>query len=167
MRSFQSMFVIAALVSAALAGTPLGTVASSGPVLLSGTQIAPSAVPSWPLVSGDEVATTSSPAVIRLRDRTIITLNENSRVRLLAEGSRTNLSLSQGSISFKLVSGTQVQIFALDRILRPQAGSEGMVSIRKGKVVTSSQWVSSNRAAPAIPRKPKSKGMSKPQPDVE
>jgi hypothetical protein len=155
-----AMLAVAVLVSSVLAGTPLGTIASSGPVQLSGSRISPSAVSSWPLVSGDEIVTTTSLALIRLQDRSTIALNKNSRAKLMNIGGTTRLQLSQGSASYKLTSGSQLQIYALDRLIRPQFGQSGTVSIESGSVLTAplaSSSATTNRTVAAAKPKPKPK----------
>jgi hypothetical protein len=164
-RSLQLMLAlfllaVAVWVSSVLAGTPLGTIASLGPVKLSGSQISPSAVSSWPVVSGDEIVTTTSLALIRLQDRSTITLNRNSQAKLVNVGGRTRLQLSQGSASYKLSSGSQLQIYALDRLVTPQFGQAGTVSIQSGSVSAGSLASSSaltNRTVAAAKHKPKHK----------
>src|SRR6058998_3439185 len=98
-RCFQlSLLVVFALCCTnAIAGARVGSVTSSGPLVLNGTPISARAVATLPLMSGDQIATTTSPVVILLQDSSRVFVAANSRVRVSRDGAETSVRLMAGT----------------------------------------------------------------------
>jgi hypothetical protein len=109
--------LLVAVAMCAFAGRPVATVTSTQPFTLSGVHISAPAVSSWPLTVGDEVKNLAGPAVVRFPDNTQIAVGTGSSFKLEASGGQTIVRLTSGSMTYKLGSNSQVQVFALDQKL--------------------------------------------------
>lgn len=97
------------------AGQPVATITSSDAFTLSGVRVSAPAVSSWPLTSGDQVQDLNSPAVIRFQDGTQIALAKGSSFSLDTINGKTVVRLESGSMTYKVGSNSQVDVYALDQ----------------------------------------------------
>ena len=88
--------VIAVMLAAA---GPVGRITSSGAVTVNGSPVPATAVASLPVVAGDEIATSSAAAVIVFPDRSRVTIEPNSSVKLEANGASLSLRALSGALS--------------------------------------------------------------------
>lgn len=124
----KSAFVaLLVLASAAWGAEQIGTVTGQG-VTLRG-QPAPGAAQNLPLTSGDEIATGAQPATLELADKSVITLEPNTRTWAEVQNGRMVICLSQGSLQFRAAPGARISICALGRPVELEPLSEGVVVI--------------------------------------
>ncbi len=137
-------------VALALAAGPIASVGTSDTLSLNGVSIAPAGVPSWPLVAGDTLATSGAPAVILFQDKTRLTLEKNSRVKLDREGGHLLVRLLEGALAYRLTPGSQLRFANLGRPAMPQ----GTLSLVGDKLVSGAPGTASVKVAPPPPPPP-------------
>ena len=93
-RVLMGMAVLAAI---ALAATPVGSLSSSGSVVLSGSSIPETAASSLPVVAGDLIRTSSSSATIVFADKSQLVIAPDSQVALVTQGSNLQVQVISGS----------------------------------------------------------------------
>jgi len=119
------------LATLALAAPPVATVSSSGSLSLNGVTLAPNGVPSWPLVPGDTLATSAAPAVILFQDRTRLTVEKNSKLKLDRDGGRLLVRLLEGALAYHLAPSSQLRFASLPSPPAPQ----GKLSIKDNQLI--------------------------------
>ena len=103
------ILVISALLTGlCFAASPIATISSTQPIVVSGITIPTNRVMSWPLAVNDEVATQAAPATVRFTDGTVVTLQRNSRMRLEPGPSGTEVKMLSGSAVYDLKSRSTV-----------------------------------------------------------
>jgi len=121
---------VAMMVVSALAGPPIGTVTSAGPLDLSGARVSTQALASLPIGDGDVVATTTMPAVILLRGMSRVFLDIGSSVRLRRDGGTLSLEILSGLVSYKLMPEAAINVVANSAPLAPELQTAGTVTVK-------------------------------------
>jgi hypothetical protein len=103
-----SILVLALLTWSCFGATPVATISSTQPVVVSGITIPTNRVMSWPVAVNDEIATQTAPAVLRFTDGTIVTLQRDSRMRLEAGPTGVEVKMLSGSASYALKARSTV-----------------------------------------------------------
>lgn len=128
------MCVAALLVaSLAVAAGPIGKVSSAKPFLLSGTEVPAEAIAKWPLVSGDEIVTLEAPVQVDLRDGSRVWLMAGSRARVSVEERGVVVRLQMGALRYRLASGGETRIAALDSELLPSEIREARLVLTRSE----------------------------------
>jgi FecR protein len=99
--AFCGMFILA---TALLAEPKTATVSSSGPVRIGGIEMSAASVAFWPLANGDVIETFGARATVILADKSRVTINPSSRVRLETVGQRAKVRVLSGSVDYDLAS---------------------------------------------------------------
>jgi hypothetical protein len=102
------IFVLALMAWQCFGATPIATISSTQPVVVSGITVPTNRVMSWPVAVNDEIATQTAPAVLRFSDGTVVTIQRDSRMRLEAGGSGVEVKMLSGSASYALKSKSTV-----------------------------------------------------------
>lgn len=116
------------LATAIFAAQPIATLTAGPGVTLNGKSLQATGAPNWPLSAKDEIVTTSAQAAITLSDGTVLNLQPNTRV-VLFQCDRCVVQLFTGSVSWRKPAGSAFEFCALGRPVRPEAPSEGTVTI--------------------------------------
>lgn len=135
----------------AIAVTPVANVTSAESFQVGGVAVPVTGIPSWPLVSGDEVTTLTSAAVILFSDKSQVTVDSRSRVKLERQGEQTSLRLLDGGLSYRLAPRSRLKIIAAGRTISSAGGRQGALSVRGGRFIAPAANAS---AAPAVPPPP-------------
>ena len=125
------VFLIAGLATLlCLAASPVATVRSSSPFVLSGAMAPVAGMSSYPITAGDELVAGTAPAVITFADGSRVVLEKNSKARIELEGKNTVLRLVAGSGTYRLSSGSKLRLFEADKpagaLLVNEAGSDSL-----------------------------------------
>jgi hypothetical protein len=105
------LFICLSLCAAiALASASVGTLNSSGSVVLSGSSIPATAASSLPIVAGDRIQTSGSPAIIVFADKSQLTIAANSQVVLVAQGSGLQVQVISGSASLDPAKKSTIEL---------------------------------------------------------
>lgn len=129
MRNARVVSLIALVVSALIAATPIATVVSGEGLKVRGTPVPSTAVSSWPVASGDELASSASPAVVMFKDQSRLTLNASSRVKLEQRDGNICIYLLEGSLRLSAVAGAKIGVCGRGKSLVAQTPFEGQVSL--------------------------------------
>lgn len=127
------VLLILAGASTIFAGQPIATVSSTGPIVIGGTELSANSVSSWALTSGDEIQTTGFGAILLFQDKSRVTLDRASRVKVAVNGGRTTVTVLSGSADYQFASGSQItvtgggQSVGADSGLRGRIGATGRV----------------------------------------
>jgi hypothetical protein len=111
----------------------IGTVSGQG-VSLRGSPV-PGAAQSLPVLGGDEITTGAQPATLVLEDKSVITLEANTRSWVERQQGQTVICVSQGALRFRAAPGARITICALGRPVVLEPGSEGVVTIESAERV--------------------------------
>lgn len=147
--SHRVLFLLIVSAALALAAAPLATVTSSEPLILNGVTLG-AGVPSTPIVSGDTLFT-SAPAVLLFKDKSRLTLEKNSRVKLESDGDKVLVRLLEGVFSYKLAARSPLQFLVADQPVKLSSAPEGTLAVRGNQVVTGSSRVAVAPPPPAPP----------------
>jgi len=123
MRFSTTMALALSLVTVASAASTLGTASSGVEFALNGVAIHPEGVSSWPVIAGDEVHSGAGPVVIRFQDGSRVTLGEQSRVRLVRNGSAVSVNLVGGEAQFSLAPESTLQVLNSGRQVGERSGT--------------------------------------------
>jgi hypothetical protein len=104
-------------------------------------------IPSTPVVSGDTLIT-SAPAVLLFKDKSRLTLEKNSRVKLESDGDKVLVRLLDGALAYKLAARSPLQFLAAGQPVKLASATEGTLAVRGNQVVTGSSRVA---GAPPLP----------------
>ncbi len=129
MLNIRILPLMALVVSALMAATPIATVVSGEGLKVRGTPVPPTAISSWPVATGDELASSASPAVVMFKDQSRITLNANSRMKLDQRDGNTCIFLLEGSLRLSAVAGAKIGVCGRGKSLVAQTPFEGQVTL--------------------------------------
>ncbi len=90
--------------------TPVATVSSKQPVVVSGITVPTDRLVSWPVNVNDEITTQQEPAMVRFADGTSVQLQRNSRMRLDASPSGVKVNVLSGSAMYDLKPRSTVSL---------------------------------------------------------
>ena len=128
-----SLTLVAALHSVILfaAPKPVGSVSTTGSVLVSGTPVECSVVPSWPVVLGDTIESArTDTAMLSFPDGSRMLLDKQSRVKIEQRGQATALVVAAGSAAFSLSNNSTLRVYAnTDMVGGPGSRRSGTASI--------------------------------------
>jgi hypothetical protein len=127
MRLLGPLTLACCVVYVAFAASTIGTASSSATFDLNGVTMTPEGVSSWPITAGDELRAGAGPVIIRFQDGSRMTLNEQSRVRLVRNGNLVSVNLIGGDAQFSLAPASTLQILNLGRQV---SGRSGTISSR-------------------------------------
>jgi hypothetical protein len=85
----------------AMAAQPVATVTAPSAVRVGGASIPGSAASAVPVEFGDTVSTTNSQAIVRFEGRGVVTLNNESGLKITESGGKTMICLVEGSYHYK------------------------------------------------------------------
>ena len=102
------ILVLAALAWQCFGATPIATISSSQPVVVSGITVPTNRVLSWPVAVNDEIVTQTAPALLRFTDGTVVTLQHDSRMRLVDGPSGVEVKMLSGSASYAVKAKSSV-----------------------------------------------------------
>jgi hypothetical protein len=100
------------MISAAvlMAGAPLGSVTSVGPITLDGKTVPPTAG-SVPVVSGDVISTAAGAgAVLSLTDGSRVAIDANTNIQLQAANGSTVVEVRSGKVHLTKARGSNVRV---------------------------------------------------------
>jgi hypothetical protein len=136
-RSARLMSMVALVVSAVMAGNPIATIVSGRGLSVRGVPLQSAGVPLWPLVDGDELATSgASAAVVMFKDQSRLTLEPNSRVKLLELDDSTCVYVSAGAAELSAVSGAKMGICGPETPLVTQTPFEGRIAFLAPRTIS-------------------------------
>ena len=92
------------------AAEPVANLTASASVTLNGIELPLAAVPSWPIVAGDEIVTSSSAALLRFYDDTLVDILPRSRVTVEKVEGEVRLRLEEGKIDYRRGPDARVRI---------------------------------------------------------
>ena len=117
-----------AFVASAFAAAPIANVSSSEPFELRGHTVPVEGVTSWPVLAGDRIHASTSQALIRFADGSVITLYPGSTATVDSDSADHN--------SFRLISGTMALAIKAPRNLSIYSAGE-LVTVHPGRQVVS------------------------------
>lgn len=90
--------------------SPVATISSTQPLVISGVTVPANRVISWPVSIHDEITTQSAPAMLRFNDGTVVTLQRNSRLRLEQGKAGVELKMMDGSAIYDVKPHSTIRI---------------------------------------------------------
>ena len=90
--------------------SPVATISSTQPLVISGVTVPANRVISWPVSVHDEIATQTAPAMLRFNDGTVVTLQRNSRLRLEQGKAGVELKMMAGSAIYDVKPHSTITI---------------------------------------------------------
>lgn len=101
-RTVVEGIVVAFLAWPCLGASPIGSISSTQPIVVSGITVSTHRVMSWPVAVNDEIVTRTAPATLRFTDGSVITLQRNSRMKLEPLASGVKVNMLSGSAIYDL-----------------------------------------------------------------
>ena len=118
-----------------VAAAPVATLTAGAGVSVNGKPLQTAGNPTWPLGSGDEVVTTTAPAVITFPDGSRVSLAPGTKIGIVC-ADRCVVQIFSGAVSFLRAPGSNMEMCALGKPVRPAEGAQGTVAIEgNNKVV--------------------------------
>ncbi len=123
MRRMRSRAIVFLLSSAAFAAQPVATITSQEPFELRGVSVPVNGVSNWPIAIGDVIGALRSPAEIRFRDGSRVTLAPGSQAVLQRSGKNVALRLQRGAAAYNLAGNSSLVLLEGNTALKPSRSS--------------------------------------------
>ena len=109
-RTALAFAILALLLWPCFGASPIGSISSTQPIVVSGITVSTDRVMSWPIAVNDEIVTHTAPATLRFADGSVVTLQRNSRMKLVALSSGVEMKMLSGSAIYDLKPSSVVSV---------------------------------------------------------
>lgn len=110
-RMFVRLLCLTAIATLAFGASPVATISSASAFELHGAAVRTEGVPAWPVMAGDQIGTGVSPALIRFRDGSSVTLSQESTARVEMVDNFLVFRLMSGSMRVTPANNSGIKFF--------------------------------------------------------
>lgn len=130
-RTVVIAMTMACLAWPSFSASPVGSISSTQPIVVSGITVSTNRVMSWPVAANDEIVTRTAPATLWFTDGSVVTLQRNSHMKLEPLAAGVEVKMLSGSAIYDLKPASTVSLGAklpgavASRTVRPVQASIG------------------------------------------